>query len=458
MSVPVEVLKAVPLFADLSVEELQTLASRLEPTSVSAGEVLFEEGQPGDSAFVVLDGELEVTNAGPWQPLVVGESKPGDLVGEMALLRDEPRSATVTARRDSHLARLTRDDLEMLLRAGSVASAVYQTLLDRWEETRNKLRQGERVAQLGVLAAGVAHELNNPAAAVNRASAALSLAIRRMVVAGLSIFRAQLPSEVHRTILSTLSTLDERRESGVTLRSIDRFDRQDAVERRLSEAGVANAAQVAAEAVGLGMDEPLLGDVLAISGSEANIVLEAVLAAAAAQQITDEIGAAATQISSIVAGLSAYSRLDRPPTDVVNVIDGIERTITLLSHRLEGIEVVRDYAPDLPTITATEPELNQVWTNLIANAADAVGPGGRITIRAKPEGDCLVVEVEDNGPGIPPDDLARIFYAFYTTKPPGKGVGLGLAISQRIVGLDHDGSLTAESAPGRTVFRVSLPR
>lgn len=452
-----EALKAVPLFADLSDADLDKLATRLEPLKLAPGEVLFEEGEMGDTAYVVLDGELEVTNAGPWQPLVVGESKPGDLVGEMAALRGGPRTATVTARRESVLAGLTAEDLEMLLATGSMASAVYQTFLDRWEETRDRLRQGERVAQLGVLSAGVAHELNNPAAAVERSSAALAEAIERMIAAGLAMARSGAGPESQTAITTALDELADRRRSGVTLRSIDRFDRQEAVEGTFAAAGIGDVARAAGEAVALGMDEEMARELTSLAPDEAPVVVEAVLAAAGAQQLADEIRSSTAQISAIVATLSAYSRLDRAPTAEVNVIDGIERTVALLSHRLEGIEVVREYDPELPTIDATETELNQVWTNLIANAADAVGPGGRITLRAGAEEGDIVVEVEDNGPGIPPDDLARIFYAFYSTKPPGKGVGLGLAISQRIITRDHDGTLSATSEPGRTRFRITLP-
>lgn len=456
MSVDPEVLRHISLFAELPDADLVRLAAGMEITQVMPGEVLFNEGEHGDSAYVLLDGLLEVTNTGPWQPLVVGESHPGDLVGEMALLRKGPRTATVTAREDSKLARITQDELNVLLTTGTTASAIYQTLLDRWEQTRDRLRQGERVAQLGVLAAGVAHELNNPSAAVGRSAGALEGAIGRMVEAGLALSRTTSPVETTKAVEAAVADLQGPRS---VLGSIERLDRESALHERLTGLGVERAGAMAAEAVGVGVEDAVLERLATLGGgADFEGALEAVLAAAAALKITREIGMAAGQISAIVATLGSYSRLDRAPTAEVDVADGLEKTLSLLAHRLEGIDVVREYASDLPLVTATETELNQVWTNLIANAADAVGPGGLITVRTSTTPDRVVVEIEDNGPGIPPGDLERIFYAFYSTKAPGKGVGLGLAVTQRIVSVDHQGEIEAESEPGRTVFRVALPR
>ena len=458
MSIDADRLAGIALFADLPETDRERLAAHMESYTLAPGEILFNEGDEGDRAYVLLEGHLEVTNAGPWQPLVVGESRPGDLVGEMALLRDVARSATATATVETTLATLTRQDLETLITTGSAASAVYQTLLDRWEETRDRLRGGERVAQLGVLAAGVAHELNNPSAAVGRGADALGRGVGRLVAANLALGRAGLGAGVADAIEETLAMLGEARGAS-SLGSIERLDRQEAMESTLAGLGVPRPDQVAAEAVGLGIDDAMIQRLAEVKeGEKLALVFEVVLAAGALRQLATEIGWAAGQISAIVATLGSYSRLDRAPTAEVDVVDGLEQTVSLLSHRLEGIEVVRDYATDLPTVTATETELNQVWTNLIANAADATGGGGRITLRTRATPDAVIVEVEDDGPGISPDNLARIFYAFYTTKEPGKGIGLGLAVTQRIVAVDHQGELTAESEPGCTVFRVSLPR
>jgi signal transduction histidine kinase len=458
VSVDPEVLARIPLFADLDRAHVDLLGSQMKITRLAAGEVLFNEGDPGDSAYVVLDGLLEVTNTGPWQPLVVGESQPGDLVGEMALLREGPRTATVTAREETTLGEVAKAELDLLLATGTTASAVYQKLLDRWEETRDRLRQGERVAQLGVLAAGVAHELNNPSAAIKRSAAGLEPAISRMVAAGLALATAtstaQTMGAVHEVVTGVT---DGPRKTPMS--SLARLDAETALASRLGAAGLGNGGAVAAEAVSLGLDEAALAPVLdPTPPDDLGLALEAVLAAVAARKIAQEIGMAAGQVSAIVATLSSYSRLDRAPTAEVDLHEGLEKTLSLLSHRLDGIDIVRDYADDLPLVTATETELNQVWTNLIANAADAVGPGGMITVRTRVTDDRVVVEIEDNGPGIPPADLERIFYAFYTTKAPGKGVGLGLAVTQRIVSVDHDGEIEATSEPGCTIFRVLLPR
>jgi signal transduction histidine kinase len=197
---------------------------------------------------------------------------------------------------------------------------------------------------------------------------------------------------------------------------------------------------------------------MAFPGAEV-AVLRLVTAIAGVRRIGGEIAEGSGRLSRIVSALKSYSFLDQAPVQDVDLVKGIEDTLLILGHKLTGIEVVREYNPDLPKITAFGSQLNQVWTNLIDNAAEAVAETGDgiIVLRAYPEGDMVVVEVEDNGPGIPAAIRPRIFDDFFTTKPPGKGTGLGLSISYRIVVHEHRGALTVASEPGKTVFRVSVP-
>jgi signal transduction histidine kinase len=448
----VELLASVDPFSQLGSEELAALAERAEIVRLAAGETLFHQGDPGDRAYVVLEGNLEVSAPGPLEPLVLNILGPGDLVGEVSLLRGGARSATVTARTDVELAAIGPDDLRDSVGAGS--GALMRTLLDRWEQTQHVVLRGERLAQLGTLAAGVAHELNNPAAAVRRSSEVLVDTIRRIGSAVTDLVEADLGPEAARCLRRLVV---EELETAVS-DPLARASAERAVSDLLTDLGVDDPWNLASDVLDAGMgveDVQRLADEV---GAERFVsLLELLASIVSARRLAGEIGWAAGHMSQVAQDLSSYSRLGEAPVQDVDVADGLERTISLLEHRLEGIEVVRDFSPDVPTITAAGSELNQVWTNLLANAADATGPGGRITLRTRLEDGVVVVEIEDDGPGIPPEDLDRIFDAFFTTKPPGAGTGLGLAISHRIVTVDHRGDLTVESVPGRTVFRVSLP-
>lgn len=237
-----------------------------------------------------------------------------------------------------------------------------------------------------------------------------------------------------------------------------RSDLEQRVRRALEEAGVDEAWRLAYEAVDAGLDDESIARMAGVLGPDlVGPILELAAAAAGARRLAEEIAWASGHMSRVAQDLGSYSRLGEAPVQDVDVVEGLERTLSLLGHKLEGAELVREYAPDIPRIIASGSELNQVWTNLIGNAAQATGPGGRVTLRVYPRDDSVVVEVEDDGEGISPEDLPRVFDAFFTTKPPGSGTGLGLSISHKIIVLDHRGDLTVESQPGRTVFRASLP-
>jgi signal transduction histidine kinase len=216
---------------------------------------------------------------------------------------------------------------------------------------------------------------------------------------------------------------------------------------------------LAAEAVAAGIRADDLDRISASFPGAEVAVLRLATAMAGVRRIGGEIAEGSGRLSSIVGALKSYSYLDQAPVQDVDLVRGLEDTLLILGHKLSGVDVVREYDPNLPKITAFGSQLNQVWTNLIDNAAEAVAqrPDGRIVLRAFPDRDMVVVEVEDNGPGIPAEIRPKIFDAFFTTKPPGKGTGLGLSISYRIVVYEHRGELTATSQPGKTVFRVSVP-
>jgi signal transduction histidine kinase len=438
--------RQVPLFADLSDEDLARVCGESLDVQLEPGEVLFREGEPGDRAYVVTAGELAVLRASDRRQVLVAVQGEGAVLGEMALVEEAPRSATVRARTPAHLLSISKTALDDLLTSSpSAARSVFGTLLRRTRENHDLLRHQERMVQLGTLAAGVAHELNNPAAAVQRTAGQLSAELDRLIGA--------LPD--HGRATEALELLGARGQQART--PVEVSDEEEAVEDWLRARGVNEAWEVAPRLVEAGIGVAELAGLR--DGADLSETVRFLAAAAAVRRSAAEIAEGAVRIAEIVRALRSYSYLDRAPVQDVDVVGGIEDTLVLLGNVTRGVRIVREYEPGLPTITAVGGELNQVWTNLIANACDALAAASapRLTLRAARRDQDVVVEVEDNGRGIPPEVQGRVFDAFYTTKPPGQGTGLGLQISYRIVVLEHGGDLTFESEPGRSTFRVALP-
>jgi signal transduction histidine kinase len=452
-----EQLRRVPLFADLPGEDLDRLASGVENVELAAGDQLFAEGDAGDAAFVVATGSLEVVKITGDRNVLLAVRREGEVIGEMALLDPAPRLATVRARDAARLLRIPRHEVEELLGSSATAArSLFGVLLARWRETEERFRRSERMAQLGTLTAGLAHELNNPAAAVKRgadqlgsAMAAYALAIGDVAARGLDPWRDD-----------RLSPLRGEAGERAALSALERSDREGEIEDVLDAAGVVDDPwRLAPDLVAAGFDAAMVREVLDEFAEASGEVLRAHAAAETAHTLLSEVEEGAARLSGIVAALKSYSYMDQAPLQEVDLHRGLEDTLLILKRKLGDIEVKREYGR-LPPIPAFANELNQVWTNLIDNAADALQSveGGTITLRTyRGEGDTAVVEVEDDGPGIPEDVLPRVFDSFFTTKPLGAGTGLGLDISFGIVVHKHRGEITAASEPGRTVFRVVLP-
>jgi signal transduction histidine kinase len=338
---------------------------------------------------------------------------------------------------------------------------VFGADVTRQKQAERALAQAERMATLGTLAAGIAHELNNPAAATRRAAEQL-----REAFAALNAARGHLldmpPQGV--TLLAELHTRSEEHAGTLSgLGSLERSDREAALEDWLEERGVEDAWDLAPGLVSQHLDTDDLTRVAEAFGER---LLPAVLAWAVQTHrvhvLSHEIGEGSSRISEIVGALKEYSYLGQAPVQAVDVHAGLDSTLVIMRNKLKsGIEVVRDYAPDLPRVAAHGSELNQVWTNLLDNAADAIygkpDPTGTVTLRTRRDGDAVLVEVEDDGPGVPEALQGRLFDPFFTTKEPGKGTGLGLSTSYAIITEKHRGGLTVTSRPGRTVFTVRLP-
>ncbi|MFQ5794934.1 MAG: CoA-binding protein [Candidatus Bipolaricaulia bacterium] len=454
-------LKKVPLFADLSEADLKHLCEMAEEVRLSAGQELFAEGSPGDRAYIIKEGQLEIVKtSGGRDVLLSVRDEPGDIIGEMALLEQVPRTASVRARTDSVLLAIHQDQFDHLLNtSSSAARAILDTVLARLRGTEAMLRQSEKMAQLGTLTAGVAHELNNPAAAVKRGAGQLNSSIAQFEQVHINLSRLAL-TEAQREVLQDLAQQgQEQAARPPELDVLVRSDREYELETWLEEQGVADAWELAPTLVNLDYNTSALTVLTEhFPPDQLPVVIGWLGATYTIYSLLSEIGQGAERISQIVKALKTYSYLDQAPVQAVDVHEGLDSTLIILRNKLKsGISVRREYAPDLPQIQAYGSELNQVWTNIIDNAADALEGQGEIVIRTRRDGESVVVEIQDNGPGIPEEIRSKVFDPFFTTKPPGKGTGLGLNISYNIAVQRHLGDIKVFSQPGKTCFQVRLP-
>jgi signal transduction histidine kinase len=321
------------------------------------------------------------------------------------------------------------------------------------------LRQNEKLATLGRLSAGMAHELNNPAAAAVRGASHLIETISQLQQAMFNFTTLELTAEQLQTLHSLDNILHDKagRPSGIN--AITRSDLEYAVETWLDEQGVEEGWIFSSTLVELGYDEQQLASLSAtLSLGQLPTVLAWLNSAYNTYSLLQEIGQGTERISIIVKALKTYSYLDQAPIQIVDIHEGLDNTLIVLHGKLKtGIMVERQYSSTLPRIEAYGSELNQVWTNIIDNAIDAMSGEGELKIKSYQDNNWVVVEITDNGSGIPPDIQPHIFDPFFTTKPPSSGTGLGLNISHNIIVQKHEGMILVESKPGRTCFQVKLP-
>ncbi|MDB5540650.1 MAG: hypothetical protein JWQ89_2377 [Devosia sp.] len=455
---PYALIRAVPIFADLSDEEADELWRSAERVTAAPGEVIIEEGAPGDRLYIVLSGALEVTKREGVRDITLATRRPGEVLGEMSLLEQAPRTASVRAVEASELLAIGPEAFRRLLeRRPGAATTLLRTVVGRLRSTEASLVQADKLASLGTLAAGLAHELNNPAAAIQRSSELLAGAFEAWRQRTVALNALDLTAG-ERAALAEL-------EAGVM--GCGRMRDADAAIRReesrliaaLEKLGVPEAWEIAPAMAAYGWTVERIAPVEAgFSAARLPIVLQWLGSGLATQQLTEEIQRASKAISDIVHAVKSYAYLDRAPVQDVDLRQSLDDTLMILNHKLKhGIEVTKTFEADLPPITAYAGELNQVWTNLIDNAIQAMDGKGRLELAARRLGGEVEVRIADSGPGIPPEVAARVFEPFFTTKAQGIGTGLGLHIAHNIVVNRHGGRIDFSSKPGRTEFRIVLP-
>ncbi len=429
--------------------------------SLRAGEILIRQNDLGDSAYVVIKGEFEVQKQSGQSLIKIDVRNPGDVVGEMALLSRAPRNATVISKTDSETLCISQEVFENLLSSSSTASlAVLHWVMSRLTQNEALLHQQEKMAALGTLSAGLAHELNNPAAAAQRSASQLKEAQAKWLDLTHQIEAAVFRENQMDWFNSFMQEVSQHLESPLKLDALEKIDLVDQLQGWLEANGTESAWELTPAMVNFGWNIESLEMLRSnLPQSLFHLSIQWLGMGCLMIGLLSEVLQTTERISQIVRAVKSYTYLDRAPLLEVDIHEGLESTLVIMQHKLKmGVIVKREYSPNLPRIEAFASELNQVWTNIIDNAIDAMNGKGEIKIKTYQEDNHVIVEITDNGPGIHEDIQSRILEPFFTTKAPGQGTGLGLHISHDIVANRHHGQLLVESKPGETKFKVILPK
>ena len=457
-----DTLRRVPLFSQLPEDKLAWISDHGQELELEVGTRIASQGDPPDGFYVVLEGETKWTRKVGGQDVFVVNLGEGSTFAELILVLDAPYPTTSHAVTPVRLLKLDVPAFwEMLRICPEVLRGILATSVERAELHESVSQQHAKLISLGTIAAGLAHELNNPAAAVGRSAQEAREVFRKSSARAVRLGELQMGPDERLFVAGLPEEVAKRAENAPELDPLERNDFEDEMALWLEDRGVEDAWDLAPTLAGAGLevgwldelegrlsDSDAVGDVVAWLASEA-----------AGDELLREIRQASARISELVGAVKSYSHMDKASLRAAEVKKGLENTLVMLGHKLKkgDVEVVREYEEGLPPVCGHAGELNQVWTNLLDNAIDAVGGHGKIGVRASRENGRVLVEISDDGPGIPEEVRDRMFEPFFTTKDVGKGTGLGLDISRRVVVDDHGGDIRVDSRPGETRFEVRLP-
>ena len=462
MTLCTEELQALELFKILPESRLEWVCDRATEVKLSKGEILVSEGDAGRGLFILIAGTMGITRYSEGMEMPLGQHTAPEFVGEIPLLTDEPIMVNLRALNDCRVYELPPEDfLELVHQCRQFEVTIARAVQKRLRGLESFIRNREKMAALGTMAAGLAHELNNPAAALVRA-------LKDVTPALLELQRMNLVYGQHRVEDEHTEKWLKIRDDGYDIINNDKLDpmtiadREDELLDWLEDYGVEKAWNIAEPLAAGGVDAQLLDTMMERWRDDTTELRDMGirwLAISFDVMSTIKNGLrGAERISDLVKSMKSYSHLDRGAQQWVDIHQGLEDTIKLFSFKLKhGVEIKRCYGENLPKILAYGSELNQVWTNLIDNAIDAMDQKGVLKITTSQFENSLKVEITDSGSGIPEDVQSRIFEPFFTTKAVGKGSGLGLDAVKKIVENRHKGAIYLESKPGKTTFKICLP-
>jgi signal transduction histidine kinase len=461
LPVTVEELRTVDLFDGLDDQELGRWSAAAVAFNVAAGAIIHEQETSPRGLLLLLDGATRMYKAVDdtrFEP--IGHMVAPTWMQAISAITETPVGVRMVAETDCVIGLVP---LEQFLDLALTHRSVHRRIMQAIGPVTARLQQidndRERLASLGTMAAGLAHELNNPAAAVKRAASQLvdaldvvTGAIGSFVEAGIERVDAERLVELQREAL-------KRADAAQELSTVEAADAEDDMLERLEDLGIAEPWRLAETLAAAGVDDAWLAEVAERAGPAASQALAWVVASLSTRGLATELQESASRMGDLVGAIKTYSYMDRGELVQVDLREGIVATIKVLGHKLKhtNITVRKEFADDLPRLAVHGSELNQVWTNLIDNAVDALGQDGTITITTQLDGPCVRVDITDDGPGIPDDVRRRVLEPFFTTKEVGRGTGLGLDTVRRIVEDRHNGSLGFDTGPDGTTFQVWLP-
>ncbi len=456
----VATLQAIDDLHDLPTEALQWLLDHSKVIQLRRGEHLFKPGQAIHHLYVLLEGRIELKIQQGNQLIEAGRWEAGTISGMLPYSRMEAATGFGLAVADTYLLALPEElfpEMEQVSR--DMVKAFVGVMTNRTRSFIRLQQRNEKMMALGKLSAGLAHELNNPAAAIVRSSRALKQHLSTTPENFKQVITMQLtPEQVDEVNDIVFSRINQPQHEKLTM--MERNTREDEMADWLEDQGVDDGYDIAENFAEFGLqvdDAEQIGDIL--KGQHLGPVFQWLNNVLITERMVGEIQEASGRISELVASVKSYTHMDRSPDRVAaDIHEGIDSTLILLNHKVKekNIRVVKHYEENLPTIPLFVSEMNQVWTNLIDNAIDAMEKDGTLTVSTRTEGDHLRVDVEDTGSGIPPDIQSSVFDPFFTTKGVGQGTGLGLDIARKIVE-QHEGTITLESEPGHTQFTLCFP-
>jgi len=445
-----------PIFAGSADHQLDWFLSQAQELTLQPEEIYIHQGDPADWLFVVVEGQLQARGEIAGEVIMVS-SKPGDATGVLPFSRMKQYPLTGKAITSSRVLRFPAARFpELVQKMPELAGRLVGVMSDRIRETTRIEQQRDRLAGLGKLSAGLAHELNNPASAAKRAAAQLRDMLKQIKDASHALGSRELTPEQKAEIEKLEAALIQK--DGPPPDALTISTLEDQLDSVLRSHGLDDMWQLSANLARKGATQHLLDSLFAsLDPDTARAALCRISASLEIAGLLNEIESSTSRISDLVRAIKEYTFMDQAPVQNVDVVKSLETTLTILNHKLKrGVAVERDYPPLPLLVDSFGSELNQVWTNIIDNAIDAMHGQGTLRVRSYRDADCAVVEIGDDGPGIPADIQPHIFEPFFTTKDVGEGTGLGLDTVQRIV-RKHQGSIQVESRPGDTRFQIFLP-